>query len=149
MGNVVLHHLPRTQDPGEVEAWHESVEDSLDLILRERVVTRDATPTILLTVKLDVQTNYLFEFFITARRTGGSAGTANDGAAWRGWVVYKMVVATATKVGSETIALQGADNGGLTIGLSQSDDNVQWQVTGVANQDYAWSIELRTFTISL
>lgn len=149
MTTIARPPLPRTQHPREVAAFRRQLRDHMDTLLVERVQTTSSGNTPILTVALELFTNVLFEFWIVARQTGGSGGTVDDGAAWSGFVVYKMVGAVATKVGSESIAFQGADNANVAIGLTQSNNQVQWVVNGDVNADYTWVIELRSLTVSL
>lgn len=133
-----LVSIPATESQREVDAWRQEVVRAIERPQRARVRTIDATPTALHTVQLDLSTLTLFEFLVVARQIGGSGGTVGDSAAWDGWALYKMVGVTATLIGSVQLDEQGKDNAAITLGLAQSENRVQWVVTGDTNTDYTW-----------
>ena len=115
---------------------------------QNRTTTTNATPATIHTVTTaDVTTTYITGT-ITARRTGGVSGTAEDGAAYEFKAVYKNTT-NAVLIGSATITVIGESQAGWDVTLNISGDDVQIQVTGAANNNITWHLsELKIMTVS-
>lgn len=103
-----------------------------------RVTTTNATVTTLLSYAIPTSNTVLLKGFVVARRTGGTSGTAEDGAAYEFKAVYKNVAGTATLIGSSTITAIGESQAGWDVTLPVSSGNVNISVTGAADNNITW-----------
>lgn len=113
-----------------------------------KVLTTDATVTTLYTFTLPTSTSYLIECYVVARRTGGSAGTAEDGA---GYVVrgqYKNVSGTATLIGAVSQIFVAESQAGWDATLTVSAGTVLLRVTGAVSNNVSWAAKIRVFQVS-
>lgn len=106
-------------------------------IQQNRVATTDATVTTLHTIAMPASTTVAADCAITARRTGGIAGTAEDGARYRLELVYKNVAGTATEIG-EVLTVIGESQAAWTATATPSAANALVQVTGAADNNITW-----------
>lgn len=106
-----------------------------------RVETTDATITTLHTVPITASRTYLIEAIVTARRTGGASGTADDGA------VYRREGMITTKSGTVTIdtvatTLTQEDQAGWDCTLDVNGSNIRVRVTGAASNTIDWTCKV-------
>ncbi len=112
---------------------------------QNKVLTTDATATVIQTMTIPASTTVLVWAFVTARRTGGTAGTAEDGAGYSLSATFKLVAGAAVQIGA-------------TTNLSLAEDQVLWdcvfdvnaatarvKVTGAALNNISWSSTVLTF----
>lgn len=114
---------------------------------QKRVATTDATVTTIQTVVCPVDTTTLVSGFVVARRTGGSAGSANDGAGYRVEFVAKNTSGTAALIGAGTVTTLGESQAGWDVTLSASGGTILVQVTGAANNAIQWRWTGRSFSV--
>lgn len=100
--------------------------------------TTNATVTTLGALTVATNTTYLVEVRVVARRTGGTAGTADDGA------VYIRRAMVTTKAGTVTIntidtPMTQEDQAGWDLTLLASSTFVLVRATGAANNNISWS----------
>ena len=122
-------------------------DDPTESVYQNRVATTDATVTTLHTFTIPSSTTYTIKAEVTARRTGGSSGTAEDGAHYTLKGTYKNVAGTATLIGtvfSEEAESQAAWDCTLTI----SSGTVLLQVTGATNNNISWNCTARTYSLT-
>lgn len=102
-----------------------------------RASTTDATVTTLQTIPITPNRTYLIDSHIVARRTGGAAGTADDGAAYirRAMVTTKVGVVTINAVQD---GLTQEDQAGWDATFDVSGTNVRIRVTGAINNNINW-----------
>lgn len=100
--------------------------------------TTDATVTTLHTQAIPVNTTVQVEGWVTARRTGGSGGSANDGAGYVVRFVAKNTAGTAALIGSASVSVIGESQAGWDVTVSASSGNILVQVTGAANNAVTW-----------
>lgn len=112
-----------------------------------KLLTTDATVTTIYTQAIPVSTSLLSVGYVVARRTGGSSGTAEDGAAYRVEYLAKNASGTATVIGS-VIAVIGESQAGWDLTVSASSGNVLVRVTGAANNNISWRYSRRTFQVA-
>lgn len=103
-----------------------------------RVATTDATVTTIRTIPVPVNHTLLITGYVVARRTGGSAGATNDGAAYYLEVVAKNTAGTAAEIAAETLRAIGEDQAGWTVTSSASSGNILIRVTGAASNNISW-----------
>lgn len=111
--------------------------------LQATVATTNATITTIATIVIPSGTTVMIEAKVVARRTGGSAGTAEDGAGYVIYAAYKNAAGTATEIG-ETAVFTAEDQAGWTCGISGSGANALIRVTGAANNNIDWMVMYRT-----
>jgi hypothetical protein len=115
--------------------------------IRDRVATTDATVTTISTIPVPVNHTLLIVAYIVARRTGGSAGSANDGAAYRLEVAAKNTSGTAAELAAETLTVIGESQAGWTVASSASGGNILLRVTGAADNNVQWRASVRTLAL--
>lgn len=113
-------------------------DDPVYTVSQGRVATTDATVTTLHTVSIAANRTYFIEARVVARRTGGSAGTADDGAAYVLQGTYKTASGTVTLIGSVTTTYSAESVAGWDATLDVSGASVRVRVTGAANTNITW-----------
>lgn len=111
------------------------------------VNTTNATVTTIATIAIPADTTVLIEANVVARRTGGSSGTAQDGAGYVVYATYKNVAGTATEIG-ETSMFSAEDQAGWACTINVSGGNALIQVTGAANNNISWVCNYKTISVS-
>lgn len=122
-------------------------DDPTEIVRQYRVATTDATPTALATIALDAFKTTQFQCWVTARRTGGVSGTAEDGAAYNVQVAYKVVGGAATEIAAETLTVIGEDQAGWTVTWAPSAGNAVMSVTGAASNNVTWHATCRSYAV--
>jgi hypothetical protein len=107
-------------------------------IYQGRAATTDATVTTLNTIAIAASKTYLIEARVVARRTGGTAGTADDGAAYIRRAVYKTAAGVVTLIGSVQDGLTSESVAGWDCTLDISGTNVRVRVTGAVDTNITW-----------
>lgn len=105
--------------------------------------TTDATATTLMSLTLSASKTYLVEARIVARRTGGSAGAAEDGAGYFVAGTFKTSGGVATLIGALTAIHTAEDQAAWVATLDTSGTAVRVRVTGAANNNITWHCALR------
>lgn len=118
-----------------------------EFFVRDRVQTTDGTVTTISTIPVPVDTTLLIVAYIVARRTGGTSGSANDGAAYRLEVAAKNTAGTAAELAAETLAVIGESQAGWTVASSASSGNILLRVTGAADNTVIWKSSVRTLAV--
>lgn len=113
------------------------------------VNTTDATVTTLYTFTLPASTDVGIEARVVARRTGGSSGTAEDGAYYILNALYKMVSGTtATIIGSVGQTVVGESQAGWDATLDTTGATVRVRVQGASNNNVTWRMWARAYPVS-
>lgn len=103
------------------------------------VNTTDATQTTLATIPITASRTYVIETCVVARRTGGSSGTADDGASYVRRATYTTKSGTVTLMGSvQTIGTDAEDQAGWDVTMTISGTNVLLRVTAAGNNNVTW-----------
>ena len=100
--------------------------------------TTDATVTTVRSVAIPLGTTLLVSGYVVARRTGGSAGSAHDGAAYRVEFAAKNSAGTAGLIAPATVTVIGESQAGWAVTCTASGGSVLIQVTGAANNNVTW-----------
>jgi len=103
-----------------------------------RVATTDATVTTLQTISTLSNTCIMIESQVVARRTGGTAGTAGDVAAYKRIAAFKNVSGVLTQIGTTTDAGTFESQAGWNCTIDTSGTNIRVRVTGAANNNVTW-----------
>lgn len=123
-------------------------DDPRESVFQNRVTTTNNTVTTLHTFTLSASTAYAIEANVTARRTGGSAGTAEDCAEYKIRGLFKLVSGTATQVGTTTVISSHEDNANLDATFDVTGATARVRVTGDTNNNYTWHMTARTYQLS-
>ena len=112
------------------------------------VTTADATVTTIATIAIPASTTVMIELHVAARRTGGSAGVAEDGAGYVQQATYKNVAGTATLIGSVNADYTAESQAAWDVTFAVSGSNVLIRVTGAANNNISWYCSADVYQIS-
>jgi len=123
-------------------------DDPSERVTQGRVATTDATQTTLETIAIPASTTVAIYVFVTARRTGGTAGTAEDGAGYVVSAVMKNVAGTATIIGAVATTTLGEDQAAWDATITVSGANALIRVTGAADNDVVFHSTTRTWRVS-
>lgn len=115
---------------------------------RDTANTTDATTTPISTIACAASTTTCIDAMIVARRTGGSSGTAEDGAVYHLYSALKNVAGTATEIAAEIVSVIGEDQAAWDVTLTVSGANALINVVGAANNDIAWVCNYHLTTVS-
>lgn len=107
-------------------------------VYQARATTTNATPATLHTFAISASNTVIISVTVIARRTGGSAGTADDGAAYYKRAAYTTKAGTVTLLGTAMDSVDREDVAGWDCTLTISGTNVIVQVTGAANTNITW-----------
>lgn len=107
--------------------------------VQARVATTDATVTTIYTATIPVDTSVGVHGWVVARRTGGSAGAANDGAFYEVKFGAKNTSGTAALIGgAASVATVAEDVAGWNVTVSASGGTILVRVTGAADTNISW-----------
>jgi hypothetical protein len=109
--------------------------------------TTDGSAATAATLAMSVDRTTYVECVIVARRTGGSAGSSNDGAAYRLEFAAKNAAGTATLLAAATKTVIGESQAGWDVSATASGGDVLVQVTGAANNTVAWHVVVRRYAV--
>lgn len=147
---VAVHHFTSPTLGGEIARWETTAtnDDVRESVYQNRVATTNATITTLHTHAIPASTTLWMEARVTARRTGGSAGTAEDGAAYTVRAAFKNVAGVATMIGAVDPAFTREDQAGwdATIDVDGAG-NARVRVTGATNNNITWHATIRTWQV--
>lgn len=127
VGNEILRLDSTATNDDPVDKWYHG-----------RAATTDATTTTINTIAISANNTYLIEARVRARRTGGTAGTADDAAAYIVRGTYKTAAGAVTLVGALTAEYTAEDVAGYDATLAISATNVLVRVTGVLDTQITW-----------
>lgn len=115
-------------------------DDPSVIVYQNRVATTDATVTTLHTITIPASTTVMLNAFVTARRTGGSSGTAEDGAGYNIRATFKNVAGTATQIGATTVVNSHEDQAGWDATFDVTAGTARVRVTGATNNNITWHL---------
>ena len=118
------------------------------VIKQNKVTTTDATPTTIHTSTIPSSTTVALDAIVVGRRTGGSAGTAEDSARYHLQAVFKNVAGTATLVGTINV-LADEDQSSWDATFTPSSGDVLLEVTGAVNNDISWVVSVYRYEVSV
>lgn len=118
-------------------------------LYQNRVATTDATTTTLHTISIASGYSYLIEAHVVARRTGGSAGAANDSAGYVVYATVKDVSGTSTLVGAVGALYTAENQAGWDCTIDVTGATARVRVTGATNNNVTWHlVELKVSPLS-
>lgn len=112
------------------------------------VATTNATITTIATISIPSSTTVTIEIHVSARRTGGIAGAAEDGAGYVQQATYKNVAGTATLIGSVNADFTAESQAAWDVTFAVSGANVLIRVTGAADNNISWYCAANVYQIS-
>lgn len=115
-------------------------DDPLEDVVQNRVATTDATVTTLHAYTIPASTKVVLEAHVTASRTGGSGGTAEDGAGYGIVATFKNVAGTATQIGTTTPLYSHESVAGYDCVFDVTGATARVRVTGVASTNITWHL---------
>lgn len=107
-------------------------------VFQNRVATTDATVTTLHTYTVPASTTAMIEARVIARRTGGAAGTAEDGAGYIVYATVKNIANTATLIGAVTVVVTHEDQANWDCTIDVTGATARVRVTGATNNNITW-----------
>ncbi len=123
--------------------------DPTEIVYQNRVATTDATVTTLHTFTIPASTTYMIVANVVARRTGGSAGTAEDGAGYIVMGVFKNVAGVATSIGSAILGNAAQESqGAWDASFDVTGATARMRVTGAVNNNVVWHMTARVYAVS-
>lgn len=123
-------------------------DDPIESVSQGRVATTDATPTTVHTITIPTDFTVTISCYVTARRTGGASGAANDGAGYNIEVVMKNTAGTAIEIAAETVRTIGESTAGFNVTSAASGATELIQVTGAATTNITWHSTCRTWQVN-
>ena len=105
---------------------------------QNRITTTDATVTTIDTIGTTSNNCIMIETQVVARRTGGTAGTAGDIAAYKRIAAFKNVGGVLTQIGATTDASTFESQAGWDCTVAVSGTNILVRVTGALNNNVTW-----------
>lgn len=115
-------------------------DDPACVVYQNRLTTTDATVTTIHTVAIPTTTTIGLIAHVVARRTGGAAGTAEDGAFYIRAATFKNVAGTATQIGATTALHTNEDQAGWDLTFAVAAGNALIQVTGAVDNNIVWHL---------
>jgi len=112
-----------------------------------KVLTTDATLTVILRVPITVGHTTMINATIVGRRTGGGgAGTVGDSGWYQLSGAYKNIAGVLTGIGSPSL-FGGEDVAGWDVAFSSSASEVLIAVKGVVGSDITWQASVSTYDV--
>lgn len=112
-------------------------DDPIQDFLQGRIATTDATATTLFTMPIAANTIHFLESYVVARRTGGSAGAADDCAIYHIRGVCRQV-AGASVIVSNLATVIAEDQAAWDATFDVTGTDARIRVTGAANNNITW-----------
>ena len=103
-----------------------------------RVATTNATQTTLATITIPATTTVKIRASVVARRTGGAAGTAEDGAGYEIVATVKNVAGTATLIGAVAALVTQEDQAAWDATIDVTGATARVRVTGAVDNTVTW-----------
>ena len=123
-------------------------DDPTEVVYQNRAATTDATVTTLHSFTIPANTIVTIEITVTARRTGGSSGTSEDGAGYRRAATLQRIGGTATLIGSVAALWTMESQAGWDCDIDVSSTTARVRVTGAANNNITWHLTARVWSVS-
>ena len=112
------------------------------------VRTTTAAQTTIVTCPIPASTIVMIEARVVARRTGGTAGVAEDGAGYLILFTWKNIAGVATAIGAPVPAATMESQGAWNVVAVANGANVDVKVTGAANNTIDWKASVQTYEFS-
>lgn len=113
-------------------------DDPTEDVIQGRVATADATVTTVATITIPASTTVFITATVVARRTGGVAGTAEDGAAFIDMAAVTNIAGTATLIGSVFDIFDRSNQASWDCTIDVTGATARVRVTGATNNNVTW-----------
>lgn len=136
---------------GDVVQTLESVatnDDPIEQTIQNRLTTTNDVFTTIATIAIPASTTVAITTRVIGRRTGGSSGTAEDGAFFKRTATFKNVGGTATQIQSTASEVTQKDQTSFNFQFAISSGNVLLQVKGNTNNNLTWHTTTRVYKVS-
>lgn len=124
-----------------------STGNAVESLYQAKVTTTNASATTIFTSTPADGYSVLYEARITARRTGGSAGAAEDSAGYIVTAITKRAAGALTVIGTITTTV-GESQAGWNADAVASGGSVIFRVTGAVNNNITWIATIRTYWLN-
>jgi hypothetical protein len=143
-----LHVLQGTLG-AEVARFESSAtnDDPVEIVYQNRVATTTNAVTALHTFTVPASTTYYIDSVVVARRTGGTGGTAEDGASYSMQAVYNNIAGVATIIGART-RVQNESQASWNADYVTTGATVELRVTGATNNNITWHMTAKVYSVS-
>lgn len=118
-------------------------DDPIETIYQLRGTTTNNTQTSIGSIGLIASTTTGVEAIVTCRRTGGSAGTAEDGAMF----VVRAAFQRGVQIGATTSTVVARNNALISATMDYSANTCRILVTGDTNNNYTWHCTARIWQV--
>jgi hypothetical protein len=122
-------------------------DDPTETVTQQRATTTDATVTTLQSITIPASTTVQIQARVTARRTGGASGTAEDGAGYTIFGTFKNVAGTATQIGATTVVNAHESQAAWDCVFDVTAATARIRVTGAADNNVTWHTVTRTYPV--
>lgn len=118
------------------------------LRFKQKTLTTDATITALQYVAIPVNNTVYIEAIVVARRTGGAAGSAGDGAFYKRAGAFKNIAGVISQIGG-TVADTGEDQAAWDCQFASSGQTIAITGTGAVNNNITWESTVSFYTVGV
>lgn len=119
-----------------------------DGVYNAAVSTTDATVTSLFVLTVPSAVSVTIKAKVTARRTGGSSGSAGDSAGYERIATVADISGTATLVGSVSTPHTAESQAGWDCTIDVTGATARVRITGAANNNVNWSAKIEVEQVS-
>ena len=123
-------------------------DDPTEAVTQYRAATTDGVATAAATFTIATSTTTLIKCSVVARRTGGTAGAAEDSAAYDFAVVVKNTAGTVAEIAAETVTVFGESQAGWNVTAAPSGATEIISVTGATTNNVTWHLTCRTYAVN-
>lgn len=124
-----------------------STGNAVESLYQAKITTTNASATTIFTSTPADGYSVLFEARITARRTGGTAGAAEDSAGYIVTAITKRAAGALTVIGTTTTTV-GESQAGWNADAVASGGSIIFRVTGALNNNITWIATIRTYWLN-
>jgi hypothetical protein len=110
--------------------------------------TSNASVTNLAIIPIPASTMLTVRAWVSARRTGGASGTAEDAAAYLIIATFKNVAGTATQIGATTVDYAHESQAGWDATFDVTGGDARVRVTGAASNNVLWKAQIEKQLVS-
>jgi hypothetical protein len=112
------------------------------------VRTTNAAQTVILSAPVPAATIVMMECTVVGRRTGGTAGAAEDGFGYVRYYAWKNIAGVATLVNAAALVATIESNGAADVVMVGVGTIAELRVVGLANNIIDWTAWVNTFEVS-
>jgi hypothetical protein len=118
-------------------------DDPTETVRQYRLTTGGASTQTLGSISLTASTTTVVQAVVVARRTGGTSGTPQDGAAYLLHAVFQGTV----QIGTTQQTIIGRNQAGWDATLDYNTNAARVRVTGATSNDITWHATVRIWSV--